>query len=47
MALGERHAITLDTLIVAGWSVVLSRLSGQKDLVIGLALPNRSRAETA
>ena len=46
-ALGERHAITLDTLIVAGWSVVLSRLSGQKDLVIGLALPNRTRPETA
>ncbi len=45
-ALGERHAMSLDAVIMTGWAAVLSRLAGQKELVLGLALPNRTRPET-
>jgi amino acid adenylation domain-containing protein len=33
--LGSRHGATLSTTLLAGWAVVLGRLSGQTDLVIG------------
>ena len=33
-------------LLLAAWSVVLSRLSGQTDLVIGSPVANRGRRET-
>ena len=45
-ALSQRHAMTVDMLILAAWSVVLSRLSGQKELVLGVAFSNRTRLET-
>ncbi|HEU4560211.1 MAG TPA: amino acid adenylation domain-containing protein, partial [Longimicrobium sp.] len=34
-ALSRRHGATLDVTLLAGWAVVLSRLSGQADVVIG------------
>jgi amino acid adenylation domain-containing protein len=34
-ALSRRHGLTLPTALLAGWALVLSRLSGQEDLVIG------------
>ncbi|HEX8246377.1 MAG TPA: amino acid adenylation domain-containing protein, partial [Longimicrobium sp.] len=34
-ALGSRHGAALSTTLLAGWAVVLGRLSGQTDLVIG------------
>ena len=40
-ALGRRHGTTLFMTLLAAWSVVLSRLSGQKDLVIGCPVANR------
>lgn len=41
----ERHGCTLFMTLLAAWSVVLARLSGQDDLVIGSVLANRTRAE--
>ena len=31
--------------VLAGWAALLSRLSGQEDLVIGAAVANRGRVE--
>ncbi|WP_152980198.1 non-ribosomal peptide synthetase, partial [Pseudomonas mediterranea] len=43
--LSERHGNTLFMTVLAAWSVVLARLSGQDDVVIGSVLANRTRAE--
>ncbi|WP_082547985.1 non-ribosomal peptide synthetase [Massilia sp. Root335] len=43
--LSKRHDVTLFTAILAGWSILLSRLSGQKDIVTGVPVANRQRAE--
>jgi amino acid adenylation domain-containing protein len=45
-ALCQRHDMTLSMLVVAGWAAVLSRLSAQEEVVIGVAVPNRVRPET-
>jgi amino acid adenylation domain-containing protein len=42
----HRHGMALSMLVVAGWATVLSRLSAQEDVVIGLAVPNRTLPET-
>jgi amino acid adenylation domain-containing protein len=44
-ALSQRHGTTLFMTLLAGWSVVLSRLSGQRDVVIGTPSANRGRGE--
>ncbi|HYH79200.1 MAG TPA: amino acid adenylation domain-containing protein, partial [Longimicrobium sp.] len=44
-ALGRRNAATLFMTVLAGWAAVLSRLSGQADVVIGTPSANRGRAE--
>jgi amino acid adenylation domain-containing protein len=44
-ALGQRYGMTLYMLVVAGWAAVLSRLSGQEEVVIGTTLANRTRSE--
>ncbi|HSU17578.1 non-ribosomal peptide synthetase [Longimicrobium sp.] len=44
-ALGQRHGTTLFMTLLAGWSVVLGRLSGQHEVVIGTPTANRNRAE--
>ena len=36
---------TLYMVLYAGWSMVLSRLSGQEDIVLGTPVANRQRAE--
>ncbi|KRB71687.1 non-ribosomal peptide synthetase [Noviherbaspirillum sp. Root189] len=43
--LGQRHGTTLFMTMMTAWSVVLARLSGQSDLVIGTPTANRLRAE--
>ena len=43
--LAQRHGTTLFTTLLAAWSVVLSRLSGHDDLVIGTPSANRGRHE--
>ena len=43
--LGRRHGITLNMTLLAGWAVLLSRLSGQQDVVIGTPTANRRRLE--
>ncbi|HEU0051844.1 MAG TPA: condensation domain-containing protein, partial [Longimicrobium sp.] len=44
-ALGQRHGTTLFMTLLAAWSVVLSRLSGQGDVVVGTPSANRGRTE--
>ncbi|MBD2812214.1 amino acid adenylation domain-containing protein [Xenorhabdus sp. Vera] len=44
-ALGQRHNSTLFMTVLAAWSIVLSRLSGQDDIVIGTPVANRPHHE--
>ncbi|MBB4636054.1 non-ribosomal peptide synthetase [Longimicrobium terrae] len=44
-ALSRRHGTTLFMTLLAGWGVVLSRLSGQADVVIGTPTAGRGRRE--
>jgi amino acid adenylation domain-containing protein len=44
-ALGQRQGTTLFMTLLAGWAAVLSRLSGQEDVVIGTPTANRGRRE--
>ncbi|MFN4922541.1 non-ribosomal peptide synthetase, partial [Bradyrhizobium sp.] len=44
-ALSHRHGTTLYMTLLAGWAALLSRLSGQEDVVIGSPVANRGRAE--
>ncbi|MCA1453647.1 amino acid adenylation domain-containing protein [Bradyrhizobium sp. BRP22] len=41
--LGQRHGTTTFMVMLAAWAAVLSRLSGQSDLVIGTPIANRDR----
>ena len=43
--LSRRHGTTLYMTLLAGWAVLLARLSGQQDVVIGTPVANRGRAE--
>ncbi|KAG0195418.1 hypothetical protein BGX28_001459, partial [Mortierella sp. GBA30] len=43
--IGQKNGVTLFMFILSAWSVVLSRLSGQDDIVIGTPSANRSRQE--
>ena len=44
-ALSLRHGATLHMTLLAGWAALLSRLSGQEEVVIGSPVANRGRAE--
>ncbi|MBT2748500.1 amino acid adenylation domain-containing protein, partial [Lysobacter sp. ISL-42] len=44
-ALSQRHGTTVFMTLLAGWSVLLSRLSGQSDVVVGSPVANRQRSE--
>ncbi|CAO3572894.1 unnamed protein product [Mortierella alpina] len=44
--LSQQHGVTLFMTILSAWSAVLSRLSGQDDIVIGTPSANRSHRET-
>ncbi|UGQ48160.1 non-ribosomal peptide synthetase [Massilia endophytica] len=43
--LGARHGATLFMTLLAGWAVLLSRLSNQQDIVIGTPVAGRSHSE--
>jgi amino acid adenylation domain-containing protein len=43
--LSKRHGTTLYMTLLAGWAVLLGRLSGQQDIVIGTPVANRNRIE--
>ena len=43
--LGRRHGATLYMTVLAGWAALLSRLSGQQDVVIGTPTANRRQLE--
>ena len=44
--LGQRHGTTLFQTLLASWALLLSRLSGQDDLVIGTPTANRDHGQT-
>jgi amino acid adenylation domain-containing protein len=44
--LSRRQGTTLFMTLLSGWAAVLSRLSGQREVVIGTPVANRRRAET-
>lgn len=44
--LGRSTGTTLFMVVLAGWAVVLSRLSGQESIVIGTPVHNRTRPQT-
>ncbi|HEU4558059.1 MAG TPA: amino acid adenylation domain-containing protein [Longimicrobium sp.] len=44
-ALSQRHGVTLYMLFLAAWAVVLSRVSGQDNVVIGTPVAGRGRRE--
>ncbi|CAM3324100.1 non-ribosomal peptide synthetase [Xenorhabdus nematophila] len=44
-ALEQRQGTTLFMTLLAGWSIVLARLSGQNDIVIGTPVANRPYSE--
>src|SRR6185295_7742715 len=43
--LGQRHGTTLFMTLLASWGVLMARLSGQHDVVIGTPVANRQRRE--
>jgi amino acid adenylation domain-containing protein len=43
--LSLRHGVSLYMALLAGWAVLLGRLSGQQDVVIGMPVANRGRVE--
>lgn len=43
--LSYRHGMTVFMIILAGWSLLLSRLSGQRDIVVGTPSANRHLPE--
>ena len=43
--LSKRHGTTLYMTLLAGWAVLMGRLSGQPDVVIGTPVANRGRVE--
>ncbi|MGO0999604.1 amino acid adenylation domain-containing protein [Lysobacter sp. CA196] len=44
-ALSQRHGTTLFMTLLAAWAALLSRLSGQDEVVIGTSVANRRRSE--
>ncbi|MFJ2709598.1 non-ribosomal peptide synthase/polyketide synthase [Pseudomonas sp. NPDC087346] len=44
-ALCQRHGVTLYMTLISAWAMLLARLSGQPDVVIGSPVANRTRAE--
>lgn len=44
-ALGQRSGATLFMTLLAGWALLLARLSGQQDIVVGTPSANRGRKE--
>jgi len=44
-AFSQRHGVTLFMTLLSGWGLLLSRLSGQTDVVIGTPVANRQRRE--
>ncbi|HEV7514956.1 MAG TPA: condensation domain-containing protein, partial [Thermoanaerobaculia bacterium] len=43
--LGRQHGATLFMVLLAGWDALLSRYSGQQDLLVGSPIANRTRLE--
>jgi amino acid adenylation domain-containing protein len=46
-ALADKHGATLYMVLASAWAILLARLSGQDDIVIGTPFANRERPELA
>ncbi|MFJ9033166.1 amino acid adenylation domain-containing protein [Streptomyces sp. NPDC102274] len=46
-ALAQRHGTTLYSTLLTGWSMLLSRLTGQSDIVVGAPTANRRHGDVA
>ena len=44
-ALGQQHGVTLFMIVLAAWALVLSRLAGQQEVLIGTPTAGRGRQE--
>ncbi|UVM29704.1 non-ribosomal peptide synthetase [Pseudomonas sp. B21-021] len=44
-ALSQRHGVTLYMTMLSAWAMLLGRLAGQSDVVVGSPVANRQRAE--
>lgn len=44
-SLGEQHGASVFMTVLTGWSLLLSRMSGQRDLVVGIPVANRRRGD--
>ncbi len=44
-AFSQRHGVTMFMTLLSGWGLLLSRLSGQTDVVVGTPVANRQRSE--
>ncbi|CAM3667937.1 non-ribosomal peptide synthetase [Xenorhabdus thuongxuanensis] len=44
-ALSQRHSSTLFMTLLSAWSILLARISGQQDIVIGTPIANRQHSE--
>ncbi|MES2299305.1 MAG: amino acid adenylation domain-containing protein [Pseudomonadota bacterium] len=44
-ALSQRHGTTMFMTLLAGWALLLSRMAGQQDVVVGSPVANRQRTE--
>ncbi|KPG85161.1 non-ribosomal peptide synthetase [Pseudomonas sp. RIT-PI-o] len=44
-ALSQRHGVTLYMTLLSAWAVLLGRLAGQTDVVVGSPVANRNRVE--
>ncbi|WP_367189404.1 amino acid adenylation domain-containing protein [Burkholderia sp. Ed8] len=44
-AFAKQYGVTLYMVLYTGWAILLSKLSGQNDIVIGTAIANRRRGE--
>jgi non-ribosomal peptide synthetase component F len=44
--LSRREGVTLFMVVLAGWQMLLSRYSGQRDVAVGVSIANRNREES-
>jgi len=44
-AFAQRHELTLFMVLYAAWSILLARLTGQSDVIVGTPIANRQRPE--
>src|ERR1700743_2222629 len=44
--MSRQHGVTLFMTLLAGWKILMQRVTGQDDVVVGTPIANRGRSET-